>query len=83
MFSTPKKNIAEIEDAGCKAMVALFRGKPGDNLSAMRYSSLCQNVGSAKIFVTPERLPPTGDRLCYKVSCPAELPPSDALDRQW
>lgn len=35
MFFTPKKNTAEIEDAGCNAMVALFGGKPGDNLSAM------------------------------------------------
>ena len=65
MFSTPKKNIAEIEDAGCKAMVALFGGKPGDNLSAMRYSSLCQKVGSAKSFVTPERLPPTSSATKY------------------
>ena len=81
MFSTPKKNIAEIEDAGCKAMVALFGGKPGDNLSAMRYSSLYQKVGSAKIFVTLERLPPTASATA--VSCPSELPPSDALDGQW
>ena len=65
MFSTPKKNIAEIEDAGCKAMVALFEGKPGDNLSAMRYSRLCQKVGSAIIFVTPERLPPTASATKY------------------
>ena len=65
MFSTPKKSIAEIEDAGYKAMVALFGGKPGDNLSAMRYSSLCQKVGSAKIFVTPERLPPTSSATKY------------------
>lgn len=32
MFSTPNKNIAEIEDAGCKLMVALFGCKPGHNL---------------------------------------------------
>ena len=61
MFSTPKKNIAEIEDA----IVALFGGKPGDNLSAMRYSSLCQKVGSAKSFVTPEWLPPTSSATKY------------------
>ena len=67
IFSTPKKNIAEIEEAGCKAMVALFGGKPADNLSAMRYSSLCQKVGSAKSFVTPERLPPTSSATKYHV----------------
>ena len=65
IFSTPKKSIAEIQDVGCKAMVALFGGKPGDNLSAMRYSSLCQKVGSAKSFVTPERLPPTSSATKY------------------
>ncbi|KAG0719952.1 hypothetical protein GWK47_049433 [Chionoecetes opilio] len=46
-------------------MVALFGGKPGDNLSAMRYSSLCRKVGSAKSFITPERLPPTSSATKY------------------
>ena len=53
IFSTPKNKIAEIEEAGCEAMVTLFGGKAGENLSAMRYSLLCQKVGSAKSFVKP------------------------------
>lgn len=65
VFSSPKNDTAVIEDAGCKAMIALFSGKPGDNLSAMRYSSLCKKVGSAKTFVTPERLPPTSSATKY------------------
>ena len=36
-----------------------------EDLSAMRYSSLCKTVGSAKSFVTPERLPPTSSATKY------------------
>jgi len=65
VFSSPGKDAAEIEESGCKLMVALFNGKPGDNLSAIRYSSLCKKVGAAKSFVTPERLPPTSSATKY------------------
>ncbi|KAG0716548.1 hypothetical protein GWK47_009434 [Chionoecetes opilio] len=43
----------------------LFNGKPGDNLSAVRYTRLCKKVSAAKSFVTPERLPPPSSATKY------------------
>jgi len=65
IFSTPGQGIDVIVDSGCALMVSLFNGKPGDNLSAVRYNLLCKKVSVAKSFVTPERLPPTSSATKY------------------
>ena len=65
VFSIPNQETDIIADAGCKAMVAFFSGKPGESLSEIRYSTLCKKIGAAKSFVAPERLPPTSSATKY------------------
>ena len=65
IFSVPGQDMDAIVDSGCALMVSLFSGKPGDNLSALRYTHLCKKVSAAKSFVTPERLPPTSSATKY------------------
>ena len=59
MFCTQGNDQVDVESAGCKAMVSLFRGSVSDSLSSLRYRYLCKKVAAARTFVTPERLPPT------------------------
>lgn len=65
MFSTPNQDTDVIVEFSCEARVALFNGKPGDSLPAMKYSTLCKKVSAAKSFVTPDRLPPTSSATKY------------------
>ena len=58
-FSTPKQSQDVVETNGCKAMVALFNADQKDSLASIRYNMLCKKAARAKMFVTPERLPPT------------------------
>jgi len=58
-FYRPKQSQDVVETNGCKAMVALFNADQKDSLASIRYNMLCKKVARAKMFVTPERLPPT------------------------
>lgn len=58
IFSTLGQDMNVIADSGCALMVSLFHGKPGDNLSTVRYNRLCTKV-------TSERLPPTSSATKY------------------
>ena len=58
-FSIPNQSQDVVESNGCKAMIALFNADQKDTLASIRYSMLCKKVARAKMFVTPERLPPT------------------------
>ena len=58
-FSWPKQMQDVVETNGSKAMIALFNGDQKDSLASIRYNMLCKKVARAKMFVTPERLPPT------------------------
>ena len=58
-FSRPKQTQDVVETNGSKAMIALFNGDQKDSLASIRYNMLCKKVARAKMFVTPERFPPT------------------------
>ena len=58
-FRDPDADQLAVETSGIKAMVSLFNGTQSESLEALRYSSLCRKVASAKTFVKPENLPPT------------------------
>jgi len=87
-FSLPKQSQDLVETNGCKAMVALFNADQKDSLASIRYNMLCKKVARAKMFVTPERLPPTASackfhslRTYYQVmewmGCSDEMAPSE------
>ena len=58
-FSRPKQTQDVVETNGSKAMIVLFNGDHKDSLAYIRYNMPCKEVARAKMFVTPERLPPT------------------------
>ena len=58
-FSWSKQTQDVVETNGSKAIIALFNGDQKDSLASIRYNMLCKKVARAKMFVTPERLPPT------------------------
>ena len=58
-LSRPKQTQDVMESNGSKAIIALFNGDKKDSLASIRYNMLCKKVARAKMFVTPERHPPT------------------------
>ena len=87
-FSLPNQSQDVVESNGCKAMIALFNADQKDSLASIRYNMLCKKVARAKMFVTPERLPPTASackfhslRTYYQVmewmGCCEEMTPSE------
>ena len=88
LFSIPNQSQDVVESNGCKAMLALFNADQNDSLAYIRYNMLCKKVARAKMFVTPERLPPTASackfhslRTYYQVmewmGCCEEMAPSE------
>lgn len=87
-FSLPNQSQDVVESNGCKAMIALFNADQKESLASIRYNMLCKKVARAKMFVTPERLPPTASackfhslRTYYQVmewmGCCEEMAPSE------
>ena len=87
-FSRPKQTHDVVETSSSKAMIALFNGDQKDSLASIRYNMLCKKVARAKMFVMPERLPPTASacsfhslRTNYQVmewmGCSDEMTPSE------
>ena len=72
------RRAAAIEDAGCKSMVVLFSGKPGDRRSVYNaiLKSLQESWFSQKLCYTWTT---ASDLLCNEISCAPRLPPSDAI----
>ena len=88
LFTKPNQNQDVVESNGSKAMIALFNADQKDTLASIRYSMLCKKVARAKMFVTPERHPPTASvckfhslRAYYQVmewmGCSEEMAPSE------
>ena len=58
-FTRPKQTQDVVETNGSNTMIALFNGDQKDSLASIRYNMPCKKVARAKMFVTPERPPPT------------------------
>ena len=69
IFCAPDAELADVQSAGCKAVVSLFSGTTSDSLASLRYGYLCKKVATSNTFVTPEQLPPTKSALKYHSLC--------------
>ena len=58
LFTKPNQSQDFVESNGNKALIALCNADQKDTLASIRYNML-KKVARAKMFVTPERLPPT------------------------
>jgi hypothetical protein len=58
VFCSPNRDHGSVENAESQAILSLYSGAESDTLDFLRYSYLCEKA-AAKIFVTPEGLPPT------------------------
>jgi len=59
VFSEPQSTKADIISAGEDALVALYKGRPGDKLDGLRLQNFHHKVIVSKSVVDPKVLPPT------------------------
>ena len=65
IFSSNNMSQADIEEAGEKVVLKIYKVKQGEMLNGARQRLLSNKVLKAKTFVKPERLPPTKAALRY------------------
>lgn len=61
VFGNPGSTGDDIAQAGEKAMVAIYKGRPSDALDSLRFLKFKEKLSSSKTFVHPRVLPPTSD----------------------
>lgn len=59
VFSDPKSTVAQVTEAGNKAIVMLYNGKKHQTLNDLRYTRFADKVKTAKSCIKVQSLPPT------------------------
>ena len=59
IFDNPHSTPAQVDQAGEKALVAIYSGKKTDSLNNLRYKKYCEKVSTNISQVDPKVLPPT------------------------
>ena len=59
IFDNSHSAPTQIEQAGEKALVAIYNGKKTDTLNALRHKKYCDKVSTSLAQVDPKALPPT------------------------
>lgn len=59
VFSNSNSTVSEITEAGNRAIVMLYNGKPGQSLTELRYNRFADRVSTSKSSIEVQSLPPT------------------------
>ena len=65
VFNGPQASTADLIYAGEDALVALYKGRPGDKLDLLRLQKFHQKVIVSKSVVDPKVIPPTSASATY------------------
>lgn len=59
VFGNSKSKIPDVVEAGNRAIVMLYNGKPGQSLNELRYNRFADKVSTSKSCIDVQSLPPT------------------------
>ena len=65
VFHNPMSTHTQVQEAGEKALVAIYNGKNSDSLNMLRYKRYSEKVAASASQVDPKNLPPTSPAAKY------------------